>query len=73
MDAEGVVLQSNVDGSPKAWSTAVANTVSMVDFVSPAEMVVSRTLELDDPTDPQVKLGRAVNRANASSTVPSPA
>ena len=63
-------LQSNADGSPKkAWVyNAVANTVSMVDFIA-VEMVVSCTLELDDPADPR-EAGRAVfNRANASSTV----
>ena len=67
----GVVLQSHEDGTPKrAWVyNAVGNTVSMVDFASPAEMVVTRTLELHDPTEARVKLGRAVfNSAKASTT-----
>ena len=67
----GVVLQSDDEGAPdKAWVyNAVANSVSMVHFDSPAEMAVTRTLELEDPTDPQVKLGRFMfNTARASST-----
>ena len=67
----GVALQSDDDGKPeKAWVyNAVENTVSMIEFNSPAEMVVTRTLELDDPTDAQVKLGRAMfNTAKASTT-----
>jgi len=67
----GVALQSDDDGKPeKAWVyNAVENTVSMVDFDSPADMTVTHTLELDDPTDSQVKLGRAMfNTAKASTT-----
>ena len=67
----GVALQSDDDGAPeKAWVyNAVENTVSMVDFASPADMTVTRTLELDDPTDSQVKLGRWMfNSAKGSTT-----
>ena len=67
----GVALQSDDDGAPeKAWVyNAVGNSVSMVEFASRENMVVTRTLELDDPTDPLVKLGRSMfNSAKASTS-----
>jgi YVTN family beta-propeller protein len=67
----GVVLQSNNVGAPeKAWVyNTIENTVSLIDFISPSNMTVTRTLELDDPTDPEVKLGRFMfNNAKASTT-----
>ena len=67
----GVALQSDVEGRPqKAWVyNAVANTVSMIEFESPETMTVTRTMAMSDPTDPQVKLGRAAfNSAKASTT-----
>ena len=67
----GVALQSDDNGAPKrAWVyNAVANSISVVDFTTPQEMSVTRTIELDDPTDPLVKLGRSMfNSAKASTT-----
>jgi len=67
----GVALQSSDAGAPeKAWVyNAVENTVSMIDFASPSDMTVSRTLELEDPTDSLVKLGRSMfNSARGSTT-----
>lgn len=67
----GVALASAADGSPqRAWVlNAVADSVSVVNVSSPASPFVERTIELQDPTEPVVKLGRfAFNNANASST-----
>jgi hypothetical protein len=67
----GVALQSAADGSPRrAWVlNAVANSVSVVDVSSPTHPRVLRTVPLEDPTHPEVKLGRfAFNNADASST-----
>jgi hypothetical protein len=66
-----VTLQSGDDGTPeKAWVyNAIENTVSMIDFASPSDMAVTRTLELEDPTDFLVKFGRSMfNSAKASTT-----
>lgn len=67
----GVVLESAADGSPqRAWVlNAVANSVSVVDVSSASSPRLVRTIELEDPTHPAVKLGRfAFANANASST-----
>ena len=67
----GVVLDSAADGAPRrAWVlNVVANSVSVVDVSSPTSPRLERTVELEDPTHPDVKLGRfAFNNANASST-----
>ncbi len=67
----GIALQSNADGSPgRAWVlNVVDNSVSVVDSSSPAALRLLATVQLDDPTDPELKLGRAAfHDANASST-----
>ena len=67
----GIALKSDINGSPeRAWVyNAIANSVSVVDFTSVEDMTVTQTLELDDPTDPLIKLGRFVfNSAKASTS-----
>ncbi|NOR20155.1 MAG: hypothetical protein GQ538_08735 [Xanthomonadales bacterium] len=67
----GIALQSNAEGqASQAWVlNAVANTVSLVDVSQPTSMVLISTITLDDPTHPEVKLGRiAFNNAEASTT-----
>ena len=67
----GLTLISDEAGAPsEAWVyNALANTVSRVDLVNPAEPIVSATIELEDPTDPSLKLGRIMfNDAKASSS-----
>ncbi len=67
----GIALESADDGSPsRAWVlNAVANTVSVVDVSDTANLTVTDTITLDDPTNPAVKRGRmAFNDAGASTT-----
>ena len=67
----GVALESDDTGAPSgAWVlNVVANTVSVVDLTSVANPTVIDTIALEDPTHPDVKLGRmAFNDADASST-----
>ncbi|MDG2306886.1 MAG: hypothetical protein P8R42_20025 [Candidatus Binatia bacterium] len=67
----GVALQSSGSGAAQtAWVlNAVANSVSEVDVSARTQPKVERTIALEDPTHPVVKLGRfAFNNANQSST-----
>ena len=67
----GVALQTAEGGSlDKAWVlNALANTVTLVDISDPTNPTVLDTIELEDPTEPDLKLGRiAFNDADASST-----
>ena len=67
----GIALESTAGGAPlRAWVlNAVADTVTVVDLSSPTNLLVERTITLEDPTFPEVKSGRlAFNNANASST-----
>jgi hypothetical protein len=67
----GIALESTASGAPlRAWVlNAVADTVTVVDLSSPTNLLVERTIALEDPTFPEVKSGRlAFNNANASST-----
>ena len=67
----GVALQTTETGAlGNAWVlNALADTVTLVDLADPANPTVLDTIELQDPTDPELKLGRAVfNAAYASST-----
>ncbi|MGJ8662249.1 MAG: hypothetical protein ACSHWU_01305 [Marinicella sp.] len=48
---------------------AVANSVTQVDISEPTQPNISSTIQLEDPTHPEVKLGRiAFNDAKASTT-----
>jgi YVTN family beta-propeller protein len=67
----GIALENGEDGqASRAWVlNAVANTVSVVDVSDPANMQVVGFIPLEDPTHPQVKLGRTwFNDADASTT-----
>ena len=67
----GVALQNSVNGTlNQAWVyNAVANTVSVVDVTDATKPTVAGFVKLEDPTHPQVKLGRTwFNDADASST-----
>ena len=67
----GVALQNSVDGTlNQAWVyNAVANTVSVVDVTDSTKPTIAGFVRLEDPTHPQVKLGRTwFNDADASST-----
>ena len=67
----GVAIEADSDGKPiRAWVlNTVENTVSVVDLTSLANPELSKTIAMNDPTDPNVKMGRiAFNDANASST-----
>ncbi len=67
----GIALESNAAGqATQAWVlNAVANTVSLVDVSDPSNLEVRSTVELEDPTDAEVKRGRiAFNTASASTT-----
>ena len=67
----GVAVESNEQGGAiRGWVlNAVSNTVSVVALSDRANPQVDSTIELEDPTHPDVKLGRmAFNDADASST-----
>ena len=67
----GVALESDEEGAPtRAWVfNAVENSVSVVDVSDPTAPTVTSTIAFDDPTHPEVKLGRAAfNDAGASTT-----
>ena len=67
----GIALENAEDGKPLlAWVfNAVANSVSVVDVSDAANPRVVGFVPLEDPTHPQVKLGRTwFNDADASST-----
>lgn len=67
----GITLASNEDGElERVWVfNALANSVSLVDASDPTELALIDTVELEDPTEPDLKLGRiAFNSANSSST-----
>ena len=65
----GIALDESGD-STSAWVyNAVANTVSVVDLSDLEKPSVTDFVRLEDPTDPQVKLGRTwFNDADASTT-----
>lgn len=67
----GVALQADDTGAPAtAWVlNAVDNTVSKIDVSQAAQPQLLDTIALDDPTDAELKRGRALfNSAKASST-----
>ncbi|MEO1974353.1 MAG: cytochrome c peroxidase, partial [Pirellulaceae bacterium] len=67
----GIALENSEHGkADRAWVlNAVANTVSVVDVTDPASLEVVDFVRLEDPTHPQVKLGRTwFNDADASTT-----
>lgn len=67
----GIALVSDSRGKPvTAWVySVVSNTVERVDVSSAQRLRTTDTIQLTDPTDPLIKLGRmAFNDANASST-----
>ncbi len=67
----GLALELTDEGAPaRAWVlNALANSVSLVDLADPADPSVVMTTPLEDPTEPDLKLGRmAFYDANASST-----
>ncbi len=67
----GIALENEAGGkASQAWVlNAVANTVSVVDVSDPANPQVTGFIRLEDPTHPQVKLGRTwFNDADASTT-----
>ena len=67
----GVTLVSAEDGSPEAaWVlNALENSVSLVDLSDLTDPTLEITIPLEDPTEPDLKLGRiAFNDAHASST-----
>ena len=71
VNPRGVALVSSETGAVStAWIlNAIGNTVASVDLTDPASPAVTTTIELEDPTDPDLKLGRAMfNSALASST-----
>jgi len=68
---EGIALECGSDGKPaRAWVyNAGANSVSLVDVSQPAHPRLLDTVELQDPTPPDVKRGRiAFETAKASTT-----
>lgn len=67
----GIALESDENGAAsRAWVlNVVENSVSLVDLSVPSDPTVLETITLDDPTDPELKLGRELfNSAFASST-----
>ena len=67
----GVSLAHDADGSlTTAWVfNAIENSVSRVDLSSPSNPQTTDTIHLEDPTHPDVKLGRYMfNTARASTT-----
>ncbi|HKJ16036.1 MAG TPA: hypothetical protein VJ984_01640 [Xanthomonadales bacterium] len=67
----GIALESDSEGAPStAWVlNAVDNTVSVLDVSNPANLQVTATVTLEDPTHPVAKRGRkAFHNANASTT-----
>lgn len=67
----GLSLLSNTDGTPfQAWVlNALENSISLVDLEDLSNPSLVTTIQLEDPTDPMLKLGRILfNDANASST-----
>jgi cytochrome c peroxidase len=67
----GLALISNADGAPtEAWVlNALENSVSLVNLDDVANPKLDTTIQLVDPTDPMLKLGRILfNDANASSS-----
>lgn len=67
----GIALENSEHGkADRAWVlNAVANTVSVVDVTDPSSLEVVDFVRLEDPTHPQVKLGRTwFNDADASTT-----
>ena len=67
----GIALESDTDGAAqKAWVyNAVENSVTVVDVSTRNALSVETEIQLVDPTEPIVKLGRKVfNDANISST-----
>jgi DNA-binding beta-propeller fold protein YncE len=67
---EGIALQSASNGEPsRAWVlNAAANTVSVVDLADRSAPSVVSTIELEDPTHPEVKRGRIAFTTASSST-----
>ncbi len=67
----GIALEADQAGAPaRAWTlNAVSNSVSRVDLTSPSNPVVTATIDLVDPTAPELKLGHHLfNDAGGSST-----
>lgn len=67
----GIALVSDADGAPEtAWVlNAVDDSVSVVDVSDPRNPAVLDTVELPDPTAPELKLGRRLfHDAGASTT-----
>ncbi len=67
----GLSLVSDEDGAPiSAWVlNALENSVSFIDLTDLNDPTLITTIELVDPTEPELKLGRiAFNDAHASST-----
>jgi len=67
----GVALENGAGGKlSRAWVyNAVANTVSVVDVSDAANPQIADFIRLEDPTEPQIKLGRTwFNDASASTT-----
>lgn len=67
----GLALLSNTEGAPsRAWVlNALENSVSLIDLEDVDDPKLATTIQLDDPTDPVLKLGRTLfNDASASST-----
>ena len=66
----GIALSRSADDSQQAWVfNAVDNSLSLVEFKDAADMKLAATIQLDDPTDPDLKQGRKIfNSASASST-----
>jgi hypothetical protein len=67
----GIALENSERGkAAQAWVlNAVANTVSVVDVTDPASLELVEFIRLEDPTHPEVKLGRSwFNDADASTT-----
>ena len=67
----GIALEADGAGAQaRAWVlNAVSNSVSKIDLSSPASPAVLSTIDLVDPTDAELRLGRRLfNGADASST-----
>lgn len=67
----GIALQNDKTGKPRAaWIlNSVANTISVVDLTNIKQPKQTATIQLEDPTEPEIKRGRiAFNTAAASST-----
>lgn len=67
----GIALRSDADGRPRdAWVlNVVANTVSVLDLSDVTAPQLVASVALEDPTDPVLKLGRAMfSSAKASTT-----